>query len=431
MSEDNNKEPEKTYSSFNELFEDAARHGAFGEIEIGGARYSAKQCTLNPAFTDWLYGNRNFNYKDKNIEEYKKLLTEEYPKLLTKENFIEFLKFRQKSKDKKNKDIESENQSWQSWRQQPQKIEPQEIFTQDPPDDEKINWVELESVYVYYFDVLGFFGEAKFVKKIKNFPDYKHIINRWKKHNNPNLLKIEIGELNKREYEVWKEGLSEIEHYLHIEVTNSKYIIPDFQNLKIEIKKWILIFRTILKNPLEVSGPRHLVTGSGTVISMLVVCPKSHDAIVYNFYEQKIRELVLASIEFLKDLTETIDTTIEFLITAQAAITAEKLATSNINTKDTTKKLSNPVKRLFCELVNDSKLDVRGDENAEVFCKRVCKKYKLTYAIRVSKHFKFNQKLKDSDKYLQSVIKEILPTLTKKVRDHINSYITTEIKKVH
>jgi hypothetical protein len=80
--------------------------------------------------------------------------------------------------------------------------------------------------------------------------------------------------------------------------------------------------------------------------------------------------------------------------------------------------------RRFCELVNDSLLiPKKEDESATDFCEKVCKKYKLIYTDNVRQYFSTNNKPRSNDKNLQKVIETIIPTIPNSDREKITEYI--------
>lgn len=91
-------------------------------------------------------------------------------------------------------------------------------------------------------------------------------------------------------------------------------------------------------------------------------------------------------------------------------------------------KLSAPVIRRFCELVNDSGVKIRGEENAEKYCESVCKQFKLKYTVRVSKYFQKNNKPTKNDKHLQVVKESILTNIPLTEREKIELYINNHLK---
>ncbi len=90
-----------------------------------------------------------------------------------------------------------------------------------------------------------------------------------------------------------------------------------------------------------------------------------------------------------------------------------------------------PAKRLFCELVTDSGLIIRGEESAERFCSRICEQYNLTYTSNVRKYFYQGKDLKKTDKNLKTVMESILPTIPQKDQEVIRTYITNQIEIIH
>ncbi len=90
--------------------------------------------------------------------------------------------------------------------------------------------------------------------------------------------------------------------------------------------------------------------------------------------------------------------------------------------------LKAPVKRLFCEIMNHSKLNVIGArESVADYCIRICAKYELTYVENVRKYFSYKPSLKGNNKkHLELIKLYILPKLTEKDRLYIENYIISE-----
>lgn len=93
---------EKTYSSFNELFEDAARNGSVGEFE-SQQTFLMKRSRYNYLFNEWLLERKGWEFNN----------DETYTGFLTKENWLEFLKHERQQEAKRQTRIEREKQSWQ------------------------------------------------------------------------------------------------------------------------------------------------------------------------------------------------------------------------------------------------------------------------------------------------------------------------------
>lgn len=101
----------------------------------------------------------------------------------------------------------------------------------------------------------------------------------------------------------------------------------------------------------------------------------------------------------------------------------ELLKKSNLKTKGK-QFITAPVIRRFCELINDSKIIIKGeDEAAKNYCKNICIKYNLKYTDRVRQYFTPNNKPVKSDKHLEIVVKEILHTIEVKEKEKILEYI--------
>lgn len=100
---------EKTYGSFNELFEDAARNGSLGEFN-GQQAYLMKRSRYKFQFDEWLLETKGWEFNN----------DETYTGFLKKENWLEFLKHEQQKEMERQARIEREEQNWQV---QPQKTE--------------------------------------------------------------------------------------------------------------------------------------------------------------------------------------------------------------------------------------------------------------------------------------------------------------------
>jgi hypothetical protein len=109
---------------------------------------------------------------------------------------------------------------------------------------------------------------------------------------------------------------------------------------------------------------------------------------------------------------------------------SEKLKDDNLQPKD----LKAPVLARFCELCNDSRLDIKydDDESNEIYTSRICKKYNLPHNTNVRKHFTLNVKPIQTDKNLKKVIKLILPKINKAdskvIVDFINKHFDIGIQ---
>jgi hypothetical protein len=79
-----------------------------------------------------------------------------------------------------------------------------------------------------------------------------------------------------------------------------------------------------------------------------------------------------------------------------------------------------PVLALFCNLLSITGIDPKDEaESVETFCKRICEKYDFIYRDRVRQNFN-GSNTKDKRKKL---IKNILPSVDKKIKDKIQSYL--------
>lgn len=91
----------KTYSTFDEMFRDAANKGAFGEIENNQV-FEIKKCRYDFEFTEWLYENKELEYGN----------SEQYQTFLNKETFLEYLKYDKEQEQQKLIAFENEKKSW-------------------------------------------------------------------------------------------------------------------------------------------------------------------------------------------------------------------------------------------------------------------------------------------------------------------------------
>jgi hypothetical protein len=92
-------------------------------------------------------------------------------------------------------------------------------------------------------------------------------------------------------------------------------------------------------------------------------------------------------------------------------------------TEAKTDKLKAPVLGLFCALINKIGIDKRYEvESAEVYCKRICAKYKLSYTDRVRQNYNVNEtkKLKDE------LIEKVLPLIEAETQNVIRKYLDTK-----
>lgn len=94
------------------------------------------------------------------------------------------------------------------------------------------------------------------------------------------------------------------------------------------------------------------------------------------------------------------------------------------------KKIQAPVIKLFCAIVHQSNVIVKGyDESPEKFITRVCEKFKIpSNPKKARQYFDADAQLKRTDKNLQKVVDLILPTLPQKEKIIIQAYINSRIK---
>lgn len=147
----------------------------------------------------------------------------------------------------------------------------------------------------------------------------------------------------------------------------------------------------------------------------------------YQFEKTPIKEDFINYLEYGIYPNQIIKGGIKSLMADWIKDKRETLKKSNLKSKK--EKISAPVKRRFCELINDSQIDIRLEiESSEKYCERICKKYNYDYSIRVSKYFQKNNKPKKTDSHLQIVINEILPNIPTKEKEKIMEYINGHIK---
>lgn len=96
-----------------------------------------------------------------------------------------------------------------------------------------------------------------------------------------------------------------------------------------------------------------------------------------------------------------------------------------VQTKEiTVKEVSNPVKALFCFYINEAEIIKKGEsENLETYCKRVCEKYNLKYAVRVNKGF-YNS---ESEGNLLLIKEIILPGLEKVTKKKLSEHLEKKL----
>ena len=93
------------------------------------------------------------------------------------------------------------------------------------------------------------------------------------------------------------------------------------------------------------------------------------------------------------------------------------------NTKNNSQKPTAPVISAFCKMIHESKIELKNNnETNEKYCVRICKTYKLPYTDRVRQNYSG----KNTSKHIGLVETLILPTIPKKDRDKINSYLISK-----
>lgn len=147
----------------------------------------------------------------------------------------------------------------------------------------------------------------------------------------------------------------------------------------------------------------------------------------YQFEKTPIKEDFINYLEYGIYPNQIIKGGIKSLMADWIKDKRETLKKSNLKSKK--EKISAPVIRRFCELINDSKVIIKNEyESASNYCERVCKKYSYEYRDKVRQRFSVNNKPKNSDNHLLIVIKEILPNIPTKEKEKIMEYINGHIK---
>jgi hypothetical protein len=93
-------------------------------------------------------------------------------------------------------------------------------------------------------------------------------------------------------------------------------------------------------------------------------------------------------------------------------------------------KLQAPVIKLFCAIVHQSGVIIKGyDESPEKYITRVCKEFKIkANPAKARQYYDTDAQLKATDKNLKAVIELILPTLSNEIKSKIETYINSKIK---
>jgi hypothetical protein len=92
-------------------------------------------------------------------------------------------------------------------------------------------------------------------------------------------------------------------------------------------------------------------------------------------------------------------------------------------TKTKTDKISAPILGLFCSLINSIGIEKKDEtENATVYCKRICSKFKLPYTDRVRQ----NYNVSENKKLIKGLTEKVLPLLDSKTRILIQEYLDSK-----
>lgn len=84
-------------------------------------------------------------------------------------------------------------------------------------------------------------------------------------------------------------------------------------------------------------------------------------------------------------------------------------------------KITAPMVALLCYLIDKSGSIKRGSENAEEYCKKVCKEFSLDYTDRVRQNFSPSV---NTEANRRKVISIILPSIPESSQNAINAYLT-------
>jgi len=88
--------------------------------------------------------------------------------------------------------------------------------------------------------------------------------------------------------------------------------------------------------------------------------------------------------------------------------------------KTKTDKLKAPVLGLFCGTINKIEIDKREEtESADIYCKRICAKYKLPYTDRVRQNYNVNE----TKKLIQELTEKVLPLIDTETKKLIQEYL--------
>ncbi len=92
-------------------------------------------------------------------------------------------------------------------------------------------------------------------------------------------------------------------------------------------------------------------------------------------------------------------------------------------TETKTDKLTGSVLGLFCGLIHKIGIEKRDEtENAAVYCKRICSKFKLTYTDRVRQ----NYYVRENKKLIQELTEKVLPLIDNDTKKLIQKYLDTK-----
>ena len=91
--------------------------------------------------------------------------------------------------------------------------------------------------------------------------------------------------------------------------------------------------------------------------------------------------------------------------------------------KTKTVKIKAPALGLFCNLINEIGNDKRKEgENATVYCRRICNKFKLPYTDRVRQNYNVNQ----TKRLRQELTEKVLPLIDYEIKALIEKYFDSK-----
>jgi hypothetical protein len=97
--------------------------------------------------------------------------------------------------------------------------------------------------------------------------------------------------------------------------------------------------------------------------------------------------------------------------------------------KVTVSDIKAPTIRLFCSIIHQSGIIIKGDEESvESYCKSVCEKYEFQYTQNIRKHFTVSMDIKSHDKHLVAIQASIIPKLPTEEKNKIELFINSKTK---